>query len=59
MRTKPKEEMDQETEELVREAARNAPRDPGSTRILSDQRDRTTGADQATRTDMERERKRK
>lgn len=44
--------MKKRSVDLVKEAARKAPVDPHDERTLSDQRDRTTGADQATREDM-------
>lgn len=42
---------EQQARELVEKAARNAPHNPQDRSMLNDQRDRTTGADQATRTD--------
>lgn len=42
---------EQQARELVEQAARNAPHNPQDRSMLKDQRDRTTGADQATRTD--------
>lgn len=43
---------EQEARELVERAARNQPHNPQDRSLLKDQRDRTTGADQATRDDM-------
>lgn len=42
---------EQQARALVEQAARNAAHDPQDRAMLKDQRDRTTGADQATRTD--------
>lgn len=39
-------------EQVVKEAAQGAGKHPHETATLHDQRDRTTGADQATREDM-------
>ena len=39
-------------EQVVKEATRGAGKHPHETATLHDQRDRTTGADQATRADM-------
>ena len=46
------EKADEKAEEIVDDAARRAPVDPQGTKVLQDQRDRTTGADQASREDM-------
>jgi len=42
---------EQQARELLEKAARNAAHNPQDRSMLKDQRDRTTGADQATRTD--------
>lgn len=46
------EKAEKKAEKIVDDAARRAPTDPQGSKILQDQRDRTTGADQASRDDM-------
>ena len=46
------EKAEKKAEQIVDDAASRAPVDPQGSKVLQDQRDRTTGADQAARDDM-------